>query len=343
MNTLKKDIDKFLNNLFADFNPKQRQVMEGRFGLRNGVCSTLQKIGDKLGVTRERVRQIEEQGIQKLKPRIQKDAREFLEGAGTHLIRTGGVRRDDYFVSDLRYIFGLNPIKTKYLPRKIHFLLLVGGTPFYERENERMYAFWYADEASKNRFFNFVKKMTKFLESKDKKEILEKRAVLTECRDISSCHFLAIPKHFGINVFGDFGLRSWPEIEPKTVRDKAYLVLKKGGKPIHFSDIAKYINHFGIDKKPAHIQTVHNELIKDERFVLVGRGIYALQEHGFESGTVKEVITKLLKQRGPLKSNEIIRLVGEQRILKKNTILLNLQNRRYFKRLEDGRYHIREI
>ena len=112
--------------------------------------------------------------------------------------------------------------------------------------------------------------------------------------------------------------------------------------PLHFKEIANNICTLGIDKKPAHVQTVHNELIKDGRFVLVGRGVYALREHGYEPGTVREVITRLLKERGPLDSTEVVRLVNQKRFLKENTILLNLQNRRHFKRLEDGRYGAEE-
>ncbi len=338
-----KDLDRILNTLFAAINPKERKVIEGRFGIKNGRRSTLQKIGNQLGVTRERVRQIEEQGIRKLKPKIEKEATEIIEQAKTYLGNVGGVRRDDCFINDLKYLLGVNETKVKYADEKLRFLLSLGGVPLYHKEDDEMYGFWYSDENSKNKFLSFVKKITKFLKSTNKKEILERKTYLAECRTVSSCHLLTIPKYFKMNVFGDFGFKSWPEIEPKTIRDKAYLVLLRHGKPLHFTQIAKYINHFGIDEKPAHVQTVHNELIKDSRFVLVGRGIYALGEHGFEPGTVREVISRLLKQKGPLKSSEIIRLVAEQRILKENTILFNLQNRRHFRRLDDGRYHLKEV
>jgi DNA-directed RNA polymerase delta subunit len=118
--------------------------------------------------------------------------------------------------------------------------------------------------------------------------------------------------------------------------------LKKEEKPLHFEDIAKKIGRMGIDSKPAHVQTVHNELIKDDRFVLVGRGIYALSEHGYEGGTVKQVIAKILNNEGPLRPEEVVKLVNQKKILKKNTILLNLQNKKNFKKLDDGRYHIKE-
>lgn len=336
------NIDQFIDGLLADFNTKRRKVIEGRFGLKSERRATLQKIGDGLGITRERVRQIEEQCMSKIGDRIRKQAPDFLKCARVYLVRGGGVRRDDVFVSDLRYILGVDA-KTKHPDHKIRFLLLVAGTPALYKESDAMHGFWYADENSRKGFLKFVDKITKLLKTGDRKDVLRQNAYLAECKNCVSYHFLSIPKHFGMNVFGEFGLKEWPEIEPKTIRDKAYLVLKRHGKPFHFEDIAKYINRYGIDKKSAHIQTVHNELIKDDRFVLVGRGMYALQEHGFEPGTVREVITGILKKRGPLVSNDVIGLVNQQRILKENTILLSLQNRRHFKRLDDGRYHVKGL
>ncbi|HXF44128.1 MAG TPA: sigma factor-like helix-turn-helix DNA-binding protein [Candidatus Paceibacterota bacterium] len=336
------DLDKFISKLTADFNPKHRRVVEGRFGLKSGERATLQKIGDELGITRERVRQIENQVIGKLRNRVIDDAKDIIVGAKTFLAGAGGVMRDEKFLGDLVHVLGIDSKKTRYPEAKLKFILLVAGVPGYVPADDDMYGYWYTDEKARESFLNLVKRVRKILETSRRDEILDKKVHLAECRDCASVHFLGIPRAFGVSAFGDFGLRDWPEIEPKTVRDKAYLVLRKHGKPLHFSDIAKLITKTGLSKKAAHVQTVHNELIKDDRFVLVGRGIYALGEHGFDPGTVRELISRFLKKRGPMTASQVIRLVNEQRILKENTILLNLQNKRYFKRLDDGRYHVRE-
>jgi len=338
---MNKSIDQLLERLFADLNPKQRKVVAGRFGLKSGEGITLQEIGDELGITRERVRQIEVQTMKKLGTSVRREAGEFLAAAEKFLRNVGGVRRDDCFMRDLAH--ALFPKDTsRYLEEKVRFLLLAAGTPSFARENETMHAFWYADDAAQKKLLDFVRRVTQFFKKTDRRDVLEGRAHLAECRDFSSCHMLSIPKYIGANVFGDVGLREWPEIEPKTVRDKAYLVLKKHEKPLHFTDVAKHIAKYGIDAKPAHVQTVHNELIKDGRFVLVGRGIYGLREHGYEPGTVREVIARLLKKHGPLAAPKVVQLVNRERFLKENTILLGLQNKRHFKRLGDGRYHVRE-
>jgi hypothetical protein len=151
---------------------------------------------------------------------------------------------------------------------------------------------------------------------------------------------LGTSKLIAANPYGEYGLISWPTIIPRGVKDKAHLVLAKTAKPLHFREVAAEIDKVGWgNRKKAHPQTVHNELIKDGRFVLVGRGLYALREWGYEPGTVREVLASLLKSsREPLDREEIVRRATEKRLVKPQTILLNLQDRTLFKKTEDGRY-----
>jgi predicted Zn-ribbon and HTH transcriptional regulator len=336
-----KNIDQFIESALADFTPNQRKVLTCRFGLKAGKPCTLQNVGDELGITRERVRQIQEQAMKKVGSRVRETAGSFLNSVAAHLVSVGGVRRDDSFILDLKHEF-FNGSTVKNLDNKIRFVLFSAGQPFYRKEDDTTNAYWYASEGVNKKYIEFVKHMTQLFKGGDRKAILDNKVYLVHMKDMASGHFLSIPKHFGANVFGDIGLKSWPEISPKTIRDKAYLVLKKHGKPLHFEDIAKMISKSGIDKKNAHVQTVHNELIKDGRFVLVGRGIYGLEENGFVPGTVREVIARLLKKQGPLQAHEVVRHVNQERFLKENTILLSLQNRKFFKRFDDGRYHTKE-
>ena len=59
---LKEDLIKALNSLTE----RERKVIELRFGLKDGIPMTLEQVGKKLGVTRERIRQIEAKAIRKL-------------------------------------------------------------------------------------------------------------------------------------------------------------------------------------------------------------------------------------------------------------------------------------
>ena len=149
---------------------------------------------------------------------------------------------------------------------------------------------------------------------------------------------LSLSKNIGKNIFGEFGMYNWTEVKPKGIKDKAYLVLKRTTKPLHFRDIASSINSCKFDSKKANVQTVHNELIKDKRFVLVGRGLYALSEWGYEAGTVKDVLASILKKHGPMEKDKIIAKTAEVRFVKPNTIILNLQDKKLFKKDEKGLY-----
>lgn len=338
---MNKHIDQFIESAFAGFTQNQRKVLMSRFGLKTGKPATLQAVGDELGITRERVRQIQEQAMKKLGSFMKSSEGPFVQSVMAKLVSAGGVRGDAEFVKDIRQAF-FSGATVKHLDQKIRFVLFAAGAPSYHKEDDAMRAYWYANDAAHKKFIEFVKYAANAFKEADRQEFFSKKVYLAIAKDALSLHFLGIAKRFGTNVFGEIGLAEWSEIQPKTVRDKAYLVLKKHNKPLHFEDIAKGITKLGIDKKQAHVQTVHNELIKDSRFVLVGRGMYGLREHGFQPGTVREVVARLLKKHGPLHAHEVVARVNQERFLKENTILLSLQNRKFFKRLDDGRYHVKE-
>lgn len=138
------------------------------------------------------------------------------------------------------------------------------------------------------------------------------------------------------NKFGHWGMHDWREIKPKTINDKIYLILKNHGKPMHFAEIADEINQAEFDKKRANSATVHNELILDNKYILVGRGMYGLKEWGYQRGTVADVIEDILKEGGtPLTRDEIIRKVLEKRLVKKATIVLALMDKDRFEKAEN--------
>ncbi len=165
----------------------------------------------------------------------------------------------------------------------------------------------------------------------EKKELVEKvskKNLGASKKEVED--FLEVLLAISQNKFGKWGMTTWPEIKPKSAKDKIYLVLKEFGNPLHFSQIAKKIDEHGLSKKKARPQTIHNELIKDNRFVLIGRGIYALAEWGYSKGTVREVIKEILKEKGPLDKDAILNEVSKIRKVKKETVVINLNNPKFF-------------
>lgn len=137
---------------------------------------------------------------------------------------------------------------------------------------------------------------------------------------------------------GEWGRADAKIMKVKGLRDYAYLTLRAHGSPLHYKEVAEKIKEiFGKDAHPA---TTHNELIKDDRFVLVGRGIYALREWGYTPGMVKDVIKEVISKHGPLTKKEIVEKVKRERHVKDSTIKVNLQDKSTFKRIEDGRFDL---
>ena len=69
------------NVLQEHLSPRERKVLELRFGLIDGRTRTLEEVGQHFGVTRERIRQIEAKALRKLRsPKRSKPLKEFLEG-----------------------------------------------------------------------------------------------------------------------------------------------------------------------------------------------------------------------------------------------------------------------
>lgn len=335
-------LEQLTKSILLSLAPRQRDIIVRRFGLDGKDPLTLAELGTRYKVTRERVRQIEAAVLGQVNAKIKGTLMaECVEFMGQYLESQGGVRRADYLLVDIAKKFeGLS------MPA-LAFLMEASKQFNYTREDNDYYEFWYKDKNTLKKATRLIDRFYKELKAK-KQEVLgmgSADAILSlvskseGVSDDVAKNYVSISKKFGVSVYGDFGLAEWSEIQPRTVRDQAYLVLRKQKSPLHFSDITGKINSLDLGKKKvANVSTVHNELIKDSRFVLVGRGMYALSEHGYEPGTAKEVIQKLLKEQGSLHPHRIVSLVSERRFFKKNTILLNLQNKKMFRRLEDGTY-----
>lgn len=340
-----KNLNELIENLLSSILPRQKDIIEYRFGL-NGKKKTLAAIGKKYNLTRERVRQIESASLKSIAEKIKKDCsiNELLESVVNHLKKIGGVRKEGDFLNELKWLFKNNALTQE----QVRFIFEVAGIPQYHLEDKNFYSFWYLNKEARNNAVNFINKLENFISNKKEDLIIHKKfdeifiqfAKSHNIKDFIALNYVAVSKKFSVNSFGDFGLNKWEEINPKTARAKAYLILKKHGAPLHFKEIVKRINDFKLNKKKIIHQTIHNELIKDPRFVLVGRGMYGLSEFGLKPGIAKDVIARILKSKGPLLKEEVVDLVKQERFFKDNTILLNLQNKKYFKKLADGRYYI---
>ncbi|OGZ27115.1 MAG: hypothetical protein A2365_00395 [Candidatus Nealsonbacteria bacterium RIFOXYB1_FULL_40_15] len=331
----KINYQKICSELIKGLSERTANVIERRFGLKAGEKETLEAIGQTYGITRERVRQIENEGFSHIIPKLENyiEAFEFFKET---ISSFGGFKREDLL---------LNALGGEKYQNHAFFLLAVKGDLKRFQEDESFYSLWTQDEDIILKAKKIVDSAVKILEKEANPISLEDLYELSEKEDREVFNSsIEISKKIQQSPDGLYGLKNWVEINPKGIKDKAYLVLKKKEKPMHFTEVAGEIGKLPFTKnKKVHTATVHNELIKDARFVLVGRGLYALAEWGYEPGVVKEVIMKILKDaKNPLTKEEIAEKVLAQRFVKENTIALNLQDKSFFVKDEEGRYNVRE-
>jgi len=330
-----------VKRLLAAAPARAREVLVRRFGLGTiPVRETLEAIGDRSSITRERVRQIEAAGLDAIRVnKVFKEAAAAFEEIATYIHSLGAIVPEEMLLTALG--------KDEKTRNRFRFFLMLDSTFFRERETNDFLARWHVDKATAKHIHDALSRLYASLSDDEvvsEGDLLDR--FLDELKDVNDAYkneevmkrWLSLSKHIGSNPLAEWGRTSAPAIRIKGVRDYAYLAVKRHGVPMHFSAVAKTIGT--LFSKKAHIATTHNELIKDPRFVLVGRGLYALTEWGYTPGVVRDVIRKALEKEGPLKKDDIIKQVKRARFVKDNTILVNLNDPRYFKRLKDGRYAV---
>ena len=322
---------------------RARDVLEKRYGLgTDGKTSTLESIGQAYGITRERVRQIENYGITSIqKSEAYKEFEPVFAELQNIINELGGGLIAEHVLLD-------EITKDEVLRNHIYFLLVV-GVPFYRSKESGAYAHrWFTEKKIAD---TVEKALLKLYNSINRDDLIGEEEMIPRFReeliDIADKHdettlkrWLQISKDISANPLGEWGHASSPNVRVKGIRDYAYLVVKRHGSPMHFREVAEAIEQ--LFNKKAHTATCHNELIKDERFVLVGRGLYALTEWGYSAGVVKDVLRDILQEHGPLTREEIIDKVRKERYVKDNTIVVNLQDTSLFKRLSNGMYTLAE-
>jgi chorismate mutase len=333
-----------LEELLVGLDERSGDIVRRRFGLEAGRRETLESIGQEYSITRERVRQIEAQAKKLLRERLEvaKEVAELLE----KIFREHGGLLTEQQVVEVVKTEGANE---KILAALISFYLELLPPYEYRAHDALFVAHWRHPELVAPVVSEVAKAGRKIL-TVCKVPTQENEFVNQVCLSLELPSdkekqiktWLKASRHMLRNPFGEWGLAGWAEMTPRGVGDKAYAVLRRHGKPEHFREIARMINEAKFDRKVANPQTVHNELIKDERFVLVGRGLYGLTQWGYVPGTVADVIAAVLKQtKKSLSREEVISKVLEQRMVKKNTILLSLQDQSRFVKTAENSYTLR--
>jgi hypothetical protein len=318
---------------------RTRDVIMNRFGLTaDAERKTLEEIGKKYNITRERVRQIEDAALILIKKSSVFKAEQAVFDELKQLIHSLGS-----IVAEHEFLLHIS--KDKNTQNHINFYLTLGDFFKKHREDDHFKSRWSVDDEMAEKVHESLRKLYTSLNDEDL--ILETEMIkkfFDQMKDIAEQYrndeiarrWLSMSKTISKNPLGEWGKTSSPNVRTRGVKDYAFLVMRKHGSPMHFKEVADAISKtFG---RKTHYATCHNELIKDSRFVLVGRGLYALAEWGYKTGIAREVIRDILKREGPLSKDSVVEKVMKERYFKKNTILVNLVNPKYFKKNKNGLY-----
>lgn len=320
---------------------REREIVARRFGLFDRK-ETLEQIGEMLGITRERVRQLEKSVVTKLRAASEQgtlpNIAEFQTQVLEILAESGEVSRVSQMTAKL------TAEANREEQARVAFLSQLSPKLAVVQEDDNYFysvsiKTVYDEKALKTKVAGLIETIKKIGEPKAIEDIAKSAGIA----DPKQAAALASTSKALATLNGRWGLVKWPMVNPKNIRDKIYVILKENGKQMHFNEISAAIKDSDFKRKDVTTQAIHNELIKDKRFVLIGRGIYALKEWGYEKGTVADVIADVLRDAGePLHRDEIVKRVLKSRFVKETTILLNLQGKPQFKRVAKATYALAE-
>lgn len=333
-----------VREILAMLKDRDKQIITNRYGLEGQETKTLAAIGNEQNLTRERVRQIEKDLLKTLKKTSFKspsfsEAKDFVLNI---------VAEHGRIIAEENLLMHLNISEPKEKNALVFILHLVEELDNFIHDNYKKS--WVTILFKEDLLHGFVSESKKIIHTQNEPlraekflESFKQTAFYLDNQDQLPdkiiLNYLELTVEIEKNVFGHWGLSLWKEVKPKDVGDKAYLVMKHNKKPEHYSTITEMINKSKFDERTAYKETVHNELIKDPRFILIGRGIYALSEWGYKPGVVSDVISEILKNASqPLSKEKIIEEVLKCRAVKKNTILVGLSNKKFFKKVGKNSY-----
>lgn len=312
---------------------REKEIISRRFGLK-GTKETLEQIGDMLSITRERVRQLEKAILVRLQISAEDGQIPELIAAEKLLVRN---------LTEMGRVAKLTELANKVYGRTttpsertgIYFIATFAKNLSIVEENDKYHAAVGITEYGDSKVIRKrVDEIVKIIKENKVPLTLEELDNKLDYEHPDHIKAVASISKLLASLNGHWGLAKWPSVNPKNIRDKIYVILEMKHEPMHFSEIAKEIKESNFKRKNVTVQAIHNELIKDPRFVLIGRGIYALSNWGYKKGTISEIITGILeKSDTPLTREEIVKQVLRVRRVKETTILLNLQNKKLFKKV----------
>jgi len=362
------NFQELLVSLLSKLSEREQEILKRRYHLTSDLekKSTLKQIGDFYSITRERVRQIEKEAIRKLTEL--REASEFAEQLNSlesnfsgYLEQNGGLAREDNLLSEhAKHNHNFDFFHTNAFLFVIDHLF---ASVNKQATHADLHPVWYLKDFDINKVIDLLADVVKQVESEKKLHNQEEIVSVVEDKltdDLKASIENYLSKHSQLelkqilesylkastqiekNILEQWGIANWESIGPKKLGDKILLIFQKNTEPLHFREIAEKINEANFDHKNICAATVHNELIANDKYVLIGRGIYALKEWGYKTGTVAEIIESVLRKSDhPMTKDEIYEEVLKQRKVNKSTIYLTLINKDKFEKVGSNKFALK--
>ena len=323
-------LDKAFNELFGTLqNTRQSMVLRLRYGLNDGIPRTLEEVGQRFGITRERVRQIEDKALRRI---YHPTRRHILDDIARPfqfvLQQAGGILRENQIsekISQVTVLGKIDPIgATRFVLGVTSGLQEIEDGIWALKECPLEYFSMVTSAAalrleknqSRMRYNKLVSEVRRMLESSNDAAQREVDTLFIE-----AC--LQADPQFEISDDGWCILAKWQ----RSYIDEMVEVLRDKGKPLHFREIASGVEALLNGNQEVSEHNIHAVLQRrQDLFVWAGQGTYGLVEWGIQRPTYYvEIISDILEAEGePLPADEIIRRVEKLRPCKKTSVMMYL-------------------
>jgi len=348
-------VDGFLSQL----PDKHREVLADRYGLWDGVAETLQDIGDKYGLTRERIRQIEAKALGRLRrgmsqPVLKASLRKKVEGAIAHGPNENcGVFTEDELLPILaddctvdEALLALGLIQDLYSPGEnfLSHLLTEAEEGIYCLHPERTNDY----KAILHAIVEVLERHRQpVMEAKLFDELLAREVTrsVPHGADLAR-RVLKISPSLARLTGGTLVLSRWSAFRRRDLASSAEAALMVLGRPAHFTEIAHRISTLYPGLREVDQRTVHNRLVaRRDKFVWVRNGTYGLKAWGLRRPPyVKDRLIELLSgTRYPLPYWHLKEKVLEVCNCREESVRMTLDlNPKVFKKFDGDQYGLRE-
>jgi hypothetical protein len=346
----------FIEEVLQLLPERQRNIIKDRYGLWDGIAETLQDIGDKLGLTRERIRQIEDKGLKRLR-RVYgfRSIKNFVVTKiavylSSRAETTRGIVSEDEVASAFA-----DDCSTEEAALTIGLLRDVNASLFAQQMVEAESGVYCLDKALATEYRTLLEILQGTLERNQKplsEQTFYQSLSSDSGRTFSEQQIRLLQRILAVSPSvvrlhnGTIALSKWTKFERRDSANVAAAALRLLGRPAHFRELTQKIGTLFPDLGDINERVLHNALVcHREKFVWVKNGTYGLKDWGLARPPyIKDRLIELLSGSGyPLPYWHLKEKVLEVCNCKEESVRMTLDlNPKVFKKFDGDQYGLRQ-